>query len=103
MDIGVTYQEDVDRVIKILNHVGKEMRREEKYKELMIEDPIVLGVDDLAESKIIIKMLAKTQPQKQWEVARELRKRIKYTFDKERIETPFPHRIIITQGKEDKG
>jgi len=103
LDIGVTYQEDVDRVIKILNHAGKEMRREEKYKELMIEDPIVLGVDDLAESKIIIKMLAKTQPQKQWEVARELRKRIKYTFDKERIETPFPHRIIITQGKEDKG
>ena len=99
MDIGVTYQEDVDRVIKILNHVGKKMRREEKYKELMIEDPIVLGVDDLAESKIIIKMLAKTQPQKQWEVARELRRRIKYAFDKEGIETPFPHRVIITKEK----
>jgi small-conductance mechanosensitive channel len=103
LDIGITYQENVDRVIDILKEVGKKMREEMNYREMMIEDPIVLGVDDLAESKIILKMLAKTQPQKQWDVARELRRRIKYAFDKEGIETPFPHRIIITQGKKDKG
>ena len=99
LDIGITYKENVDRVIDILKEVGKKMREEMNYREMMIEDPIVLGVDDLTESKIVIKMLAKTQPQKQWDVARELRRRIKYTFDKERIETPFPHRVIITKER----
>lgn len=99
LDIGITYKEDLDRVINILKDVGKKIREDDKYKEMMIEDPIVLGVDDLAESKIIIKIIAKTQPLKQWDVARELRRKIKYAFDQEGIETPFPHRVIITKEK----
>jgi small conductance mechanosensitive channel len=42
-------------------------------------------------------MLAKTFPLKQWEVARELRRRIKVRLDQEGIQVPYPHRVVITR------
>jgi small-conductance mechanosensitive channel len=95
LDIGVAYKEDVDRVIQVLQGVGKKMKKEEYFSQIMLEDPQILGVDDFGDSQVTIKMLAKTCPLKQWEVARELRRRIKYAFDKEGIEIPFPHRTLF--------
>lgn len=95
LDIGVAYKEDVDRVMSVIEEVGKKMREEEKYKEMMLEDPQILGVDKFGESEVTIKMIAKTAPLKQWDVARELRRRVKYAFDKEGIEIPFPHRTLF--------
>lgn len=94
LSIGVAYKEDVDKVTHLLEEVGKRMRGEERYNHLMIDDPQVLGVDNFGESEVTIKMIAKTLPLKQWEVARELRRRIKYAFDKEGIEIPFPQRTV---------
>jgi small-conductance mechanosensitive channel len=42
-------------------------------------------------------MLAKTHPLKQWDVARELRRRIKTRFDREGLRSPYPHRVVITR------
>jgi small conductance mechanosensitive channel len=95
LDIGVAYKEDVDKVIGVLKDVGKKMRQEEPYSQFMLDDPQILGVDDFGDSAVTIKMLAKTCPLKQWDVGRELRRRIKYAFDKEGIEIPFPHRTLF--------
>jgi small conductance mechanosensitive channel len=100
LGIGVAYKEDVDQVIEVLQEVGKKMRGEERYRQLMIEDPQVLGVDNFGESEVTIKMIAKTLPLKQWEVARELRRRIKYAFDQKGIEIPFPQRTLWIQKEE---
>lgn len=94
LDIGVAYKEDVDKVIGILEQVGKELREEEPYNEIMLEDPQILGVDSFGDSQVTIKMITKTCPLKQWQVARELRRRIKYAFDSEGIEIPFPQRTV---------
>ena len=94
LDIGVAYKEDVDRVIGVLERVGKELRQEEAYSQIMLEDPQILGVDNFGESEVTIKMITKTCPLKQWQVARELRRRIKYAFDREGIEIPFPQRTV---------
>jgi small conductance mechanosensitive channel len=49
-----------------------------------------MGVDQFGPSAVVIKIRIKTPPQKQWEVARELRRRIKKRFDADRIEIPYP-------------
>jgi small conductance mechanosensitive channel len=100
LNIGVAYKEDVDRVIGLLRQVGKTMRAEQPYDQLMLGDPQVLGVDGFGESEVTIKMIAKTSPLKQWEVARELRRRIKYAFDEEGIEIPFPQRTLYIRKEE---
>jgi small conductance mechanosensitive channel len=57
----------------------------------VLEPLEVLGVDAFEASQVTIKIRVKTLPLKQWEVARELRRRIKRTFDARGIEIPFPH------------
>ena len=93
-DIGVAYKEDVDRVIAIMRQVGEELRDDETFGPLMVDDVEVFGVDNFADSAVIIKGRLKTKPIKQWDVGREYRRRIKYRFDAEGIEIPFPHHSI---------
>ncbi|MDD4821812.1 MAG: mechanosensitive ion channel family protein [Bacteroidales bacterium] len=99
MNIGVSYNSNIDHVIKVVNQVGKELAEDPKWKDAIISAPQFLRIDDFADSAIVIKILGDTQPIKQWEVSGELRKRIKATFDKEGIEIPFPQRVIHSEIK----
>jgi small conductance mechanosensitive channel len=91
LDIGVAYREDVDRVIAVLREIADGFREDDEWAALTVDTPEVLGVQDLGDSAVIIRVSAKTLPQQQWVVARELRRRIKNRFDQEEIEIPFPH------------
>jgi len=89
IDVRVDYREDVDRTLEVLRNVGRELRDDPAWGALLIEQPEVLGLQAFDESAMIIRMIAKTFPLKQWEVASELRRRIKIRFEEERIEIPF--------------
>ncbi len=91
IDAGVAYKENVDMVMDVLKEVGEEIYKDETFRPLILEPLTVLGVDSFGESEVTIKCIIKTQPLKQWEVGRELRRRIKNTFDQKEIEIPFPH------------
>lgn len=93
-DIGVAYKENTDRVIDIMKGVGKEMLDDEKYGRQMLEEPEIFGVDQFADSAVMIKGRVRTKPIKQWEIGREYLRRIKLAFDENGIEIPFPHRSI---------
>jgi len=94
LNIGIAYNSNLEKVIKVVNKIGKEMAEDQKWKEYIIKPPQFLRVNEFADSAIIIKILGETQPLKQWDVTGELRKRIKIAFDKEGIEIPFPQRVI---------
>ena len=94
VDLGVAYKEDTDRVCQVVREVVADMQADEQYRSSILEPVEILGVDDFADSAVIIKLRIKTLPIKQWEVGREFRRRIKYRFDQEGIEIPFPHRTI---------
>lgn len=91
LDIRVAYKEDVDRVIAVLRDLGDEIAADPEWGHLIIDKPETLGVQNFTESAVIIRMITKTLPLKQWEVGRELRRRIKKRFDEENIEIPYPH------------
>lgn len=93
-DIGVAYKENTDQVIEIMRAVGRTMREDAKYGQIMLEDPDIFGVDKFADSAVVIKGRIKTKPIRQWEVGREFLRRVKYAFDENNIEIPFPHQTI---------
>ena len=99
LNIGISYKENLDKVIGVINKVGKELAEDPQWKDLILKPPQFLRVDDFGESAMIIKILGETKPLKQWDVTGELRKRIKTTFDKEGIEIPF-RQITIHQAKD---
>src|SRR3989337_1057519 len=94
IDIGVAYKKEV----------GEEMMNDPAYSNLILEPLTVLGVDSFGDSSVNIKTFFKTVPLKQWDVAREYRRRIKRVFDEKGIEISFPQRPIYigedaNQGK----
>lgn len=97
LDIGVSYNTDIEKAEKIINKIGEEIKVDEKWAEDIYETPQFLRVDDFADSAIIIKITGKTAPMRQWAVTGELRKRLKIAFDKNGIEIPFPQRVIHNQ------
>ena len=102
LDIGISYREDLDRIIDVLSRIGKEMESDERFKEALLEPLQILGVERFGESQLVIRMAVKTAPLKQWEVSRELWKRIKNRFDEEGIQTPYPHRILFWGEPQEK-
>lgn len=93
-DIGVAYKEDTDRVVGVMRQVADELKQDAHHGRQILDDIEIFGVDRLADSAVVIKGRIKTRPSKQWEVGREFLRRIKFAFDREGIEIPFPHRSL---------
>jgi len=103
LDIGVAYKEDPDYVMEVIKEVGREMMEDEEYKKLILEPVEILGVNAFEDSSVVIRAMVKTLPLRQWQVARELRRRLKKAFDANNIEIPFPHRTIYMGEAANKG
>ena len=93
-DVGVAYKEDTDRVCEVLRGVFRELRQDPVVGPAIVEEPEIFGVDQFADSAVVIKGLIKTKPIRQWMVGREFLRRTKQAFDREGIEIPFPHRTV---------
>lgn len=96
LEIGVAYKEDTDKVVAAMEEVGRELLADEEFGPLMLEEPEIFGVDKFGDSAVIIKGRIKTKPILQWQVGREYLRRLKYAFDAQGIEIPFPHRTIYS-------
>jgi len=103
IEIGVAYKEDIDRVIEILKSVGEELRNDPGFADAILEPMTMLGIDSFGDSSVNVRMYFKTVPLKQWEVAREFRRRVKKAFDAAGIEIPFPHRTVYMGEAANKG
>ena len=101
-NVGVAYRENVDEVMKVLHEIAEELRSDLHFKDDILEPLEMLGVDQFADSAVIIKCRIKTKPIKQWRIGREMNRRIKNTFDAKGIEIPFPHQTIYW-GEPKKG
>lgn len=98
MNVGVSYSEDLDHVIAVINRVGEELAADPEWGQHVITPPAVLRVDNFGDSSIDLKILGDTKPIQQWAVMGELRLRLKKAFDEEGIEIPYPHRTLATVG-----
>ena len=101
-DIGVAYREDVDEVIEVIKEVDENLRNDPEFKNDILEPIEILGLDQFADSAIIIKARTKTKPIRQWAVGREFNRRLKKRFDEKDIEIPFPH-VTLYMGQDKEG
>ena len=90
IELGFEYGEDVERVVSVVKEAGAAVIADPQFAPSILEPVEVLGVDDFRDSAVILKVRIKTIPLKQWEVGRELRRRIKQLMDRDGIRIPFP-------------
>ncbi|WP_353047769.1 mechanosensitive ion channel family protein [Planococcus sp. ISL-109] len=97
VDIGVSYDDNVDEAIAVMQTACENMVMEEG---IIVEGPNVIGVQALGTSDVTLRIIAKAKNGEQWAVERELRKTIKEALDANGIEIPFPHQVIIHKNLE---
>ena len=94
LDISVAYKENIPYVMQVLKETGDELKNDSEFREKILDNIEILGLDSFDESSILVKCRIKTYPQFQWEVKRKFNLMIKERFDKERIEIPFPQIVV---------
>nr|WP_154656003.1 mechanosensitive ion channel family protein [Fortiea contorta] len=94
LTIPVSYQADVNVALKLIETVALEMDADPLWLHQIVETPKVLGIDNFGDRGLIIRVWIKTQPLKQWDVAREYRRRLKVAFDEAGIDIPVPQQTI---------
>jgi moderate conductance mechanosensitive channel len=93
VDVAVPYEEDLSRVLQVLQQVADEARLD--LKERLREGPEILGVHSLGPSDMVVRITARTAPLGQWALERELRRRIKEAFDREAIEIAHSRQVLV--------
>ncbi|BBD59698.1 MscS mechanosensitive ion channel [Nostoc sp. HK-01] len=94
LTVPIAYEADVDHALNLIKKVALEMDQDLQWKHQIIETPQVLGIDNFGDRGLIIRVWIKTQPLKQWDVAREYRRRLKVTLDQAGINIPVPQQAI---------
>ncbi len=93
-NVTVDYGQDLDKVMKVVNELGVELRSEEPWSQTVLDPLEMLGVDRLADSGAVIKFRLRTLPMQQWTIAREMNRRLKRRFEETGIEMAFPSQTL---------
>ena len=102
MDVGVAYRENVDHVMDVMKRVGAELRQDPTFGPRILDDLDMAGVNDWADSAVVIRARFRCVALEQWGVRREYLRRLKHAFDAEGIEIPFPH-VTVYAGEPKNG
>jgi small conductance mechanosensitive channel len=97
LNISVDFSANPDKVIALLTKISGEVRQEPAYKDIILEDPKVLGVDQIKGSEVIYPITVKTLARKQFDALREMQRRIRIALEENNMLPGSPFRI--TGGK----
>lgn len=94
VDVGVAYREDVDRVMRVMQDVARELRADAGFGPRILDDFDMAGVELWDDSAVVIRGRFRVQPLEQWSVRREYLRRLKMAFDAQGIVIPFPQMTL---------
>jgi small conductance mechanosensitive channel len=94
LDIGVPYDTDTDRIVQVVKATAADLMADPAYRVSILEPLEVMGLDAFRPSEVMLRFRIKTLPQRQSEVGRELRRRVKLAFDAANIRISAPQLAI---------
>ena len=103
VDVGVGYTEDPDRIVALLREIGGGLAADPAFASLLIEPVEVLGIEAFEEARMVVKARVKTLPLRQWDVAREFRRRVVKRFDELGIVIPVRPAPAAPARPDDRG
>ena len=104
LKVTVAYGEPSDKIVSLLKQVGDDVRHDPAFAADIVSDIQVPGIDRVGNGEVEYLMLIRTLPNKQWAVIREVRRRIKECFVKNKVQAAAPGRVYVADaGVEAKG
>jgi moderate conductance mechanosensitive channel len=90
LDIPVARDADIERAQQVIKTTAIEMSHDASWRDSILSEPEVWGVESLEIDSVVIRLVVKTAPLEQWKVGRELRARVKHALDVAGISSPTP-------------
>ncbi|REB07887.1 mechanosensitive ion channel family protein [Sporosarcina sp. BI001-red] len=93
VDIGISYFNDVDQAISVLEQVCENFQRDNRFKD----GPNAIGVQSIDGTDVVLRIIGQVENGLQWECERDIRKAVKVAFDDANIELPLNYQVIHQQ------
>jgi small conductance mechanosensitive channel len=97
VDLGVAYEEDLDRVLAVLEREAAAFAQDPEVADQLIEAPSVIGPLSLGDWAVTVRVMVKTLPGKHWGVGQILRRRLLAACERERITLPYPRQEVLVR------
>lgn len=99
LDIGIAYRENTDDIAQIMQSVATELQADSHFGPMVLEPMDFMGVQNLADTSVVLRGRIKTVATDRWQIEREFRRRIKREFDARGIEIPGPQMTVTMVNK----
>lgn len=91
VEVGISYDADVDRALAVLNEIGTGMMADGEIRPFLLENPVITGIEGLDQWAVRLRIMVKTNPDDQFMVQRYIRRQIRLVFEQESINIAFSH------------
>ena len=95
VDVSLAPESPIEKTMQALETAAAALRGDPAWSQALVDGPRILGVQSFDRSSSTIRLQVRTAPTRQDEVARELRRRIQFEFQKQGIPTSSVHRIEL--------
>jgi small conductance mechanosensitive channel len=96
LHVAVDYQENSDRVIQLLKDVARDIKSDPAFKDDLVAEPEVPGIERVRGMEVDYLLVAKVRPGRQFDIGRELRRRIKACFEANQIKAGAPTPVFTS-------
>jgi small conductance mechanosensitive channel len=94
-DISISYDSDIDSAMEVITDTAVAMAGEPRWMDVFLEEPEMLGVDELGESSVTIRLLLTVATEQRWAVKREFLRRVKTALDAAGVEIPYSYLNVV--------
>jgi moderate conductance mechanosensitive channel len=94
-DVTVAFGTDIDKAIRVVDELGRQMHEDPIWKRRILEPPRVERVERIEERGITLKILGTVRASEQWAAGGEFRKLLLEAFAKNDIQLPRPPTVVI--------
>lgn len=89
IDIPIGGDQSVEKALHVLRRIAAEVDDESPWKERLLEEPLVAGVQEMTSGSVTLRIIATCVPNEQYGVAREIRERAKMALDEAGVRGPY--------------
>jgi small conductance mechanosensitive channel len=105
VNVHVDYSADPDKVMELLKGIAMDVRNNDEFRDVFVDDPKILGVDSIKGSEIVFPVIFKTRATKQFAPMREFRRRVRLALEQNNLLPGDPNRVFnafvdgVTRGR----
>ncbi|WP_188037399.1 mechanosensitive ion channel family protein [Actinotalea sp. JY-7885] len=103
VEVRVDPGEDVERVEGLLREAAGTLVTDETLGPLLLDEPEVTSFEDLTGESVMLRVVVRTAPSKQWQIQRELRARLRETLGREGVALALPRREVLVERERAAG